>query len=69
MSKLIIDNQSSFSDLDAIEAVYIVMKQGRTSNNGKQYCYYTVFKSGECVASFLNKTSDRFVITDNGEVS
>lgn len=66
-SKFIIQNHSDLSDLDAIEMVMKVIKDGRISNDGKQYCYGTVFtKSNDgkkfAVWTHLNKKSDRFII-------
>ena len=43
MSKIIIENRSGVDDIGAIELVQKVMSAGRMSNEGKQYCYYTVF--------------------------
>jgi hypothetical protein len=68
MSKIIIENKSNLPDTDAVDLALRVMKGGRVSNFGKQYCYLTVVYNwqglgGEYqVASFLNKKSDRFVI-------
>ena len=63
MNKLIIKNQSQASDIEAVQLVLDIMKLGRISNNGTQYCYYTTHgKLG--VASYLNKESDRFVVED-----
>ena len=65
MGKLIIDNRSKkINDQEALEVIHMVMNSGRISNHGKQYCYYTVFGGKHGVSSFLNKKSDRFVITD-----
>jgi hypothetical protein len=69
MGKIIIDNRSSSSDETAIQFVHRVMENGRISNDGKQYCYATVFGATEnspaaAVCTDLNKKSDRFVITD-----
>jgi hypothetical protein len=68
MSKIIIENKSNLPDSDAVELAMRVMKGGRVSNFGKQYCYLTVVHNwngsgGEYqIGSFLNKKSDRFVI-------
>ena len=66
MNKIIIDNQTDLSDLEAVTLVSRVIEQGRTSNDGKQYCYGTriSIKSTEyMIWTDLNKRSDRFVIT------
>lgn len=44
MNKIIIQNYSGMDDISAIEYCIKVMKGGRVSNKGKQYCYVTVFK-------------------------
>lgn len=66
MNKLIIDNRTELTDFEAIELVGIVIKQGRISNDGKQYCYATALKiegTEYMIFTDLNKKSDRFVIT------
>jgi hypothetical protein len=69
MSKIIIENRSDLQDFDAVELALRVMEGGRVSNFGKQYCYLTVvhkWKGSDVeyqIASFLNKESDRFVIS------
>ena len=68
MGKMIIDNQSSADDIDALDMVQIVIAGGRISNNDKQYCYYTTMSYGGGrygVATDLNKQSDRFVVVDD----
>jgi len=67
MGKIIVDNRSALEDRDALQMVLDIVRAGRISNGGRQYCYLTVFhKGGElgdiCVASDLNKNSDRFVV-------
>ena len=67
MNKLIIDNRSTMSDFNALAYIKAVIEEGRISNEGKQYCYYTTFERGNMiigVSSFLNKKSDRFVVTE-----
>ena len=66
MNKLIIDNRTELTDLEAVTLVSKVINQGRVSNDGKQYCYATIAKVGGveyAVYTDLNKMSDRFVIT------
>ena len=66
MNKLIIDNRTELTDLEAVTLVSKVIGQGRISNDGKQYCYATIAKIGGveyAVYTDLNKMSDRFVIT------
>ena len=41
MNKLIIDNRTELTDFEAVTLVGKVIKQGRISNDGKQYCYGT----------------------------
>jgi len=70
MSKIIIDNQSEIiGDYAAVSLVCQVMERGKVSNNGKQHCYCTTFKSDKgqeniVIGSWLNKKSERFVIYD-----
>jgi len=66
MNKLIIDNRTELTDFESVILVTRVIKQGRISNNGKQYCYGTgiTIKDKEyMIWTDLNKKSDRFVIT------
>jgi type VI protein secretion system component Hcp len=65
MGKLIIENRSKVSDIEALQAVQMVMESGRISNQGKQYCYFSTTLNNLGIASFLNKKSDRFVVVDN----
>ncbi len=69
-SRIIIENRSRWSDEKALSYVSSVINKGRISNYGKQYCYYCVFGDPDggietTVASFLNKKSDRFVVSDS----
>lgn len=67
MSKIIIDNRSKLSDSDALHYVIDVIREGRISCNGDQYCYLTSWntvKGKIWVSTDLNKKSDRFVIVD-----
>jgi len=71
MSKMIIENRSKVSDLVCLEMVVDVINEGRVSNNCKQYCYATRFKTSEgpcLVFTDLNKRSDRFVICDDKNI-
>ena len=66
LNKLIIDNRTELTDLDVITLVGKVIKQGRISNDGKQYCYgtgITIEDKEYMIWTDLNKKSDRFVIT------
>lgn len=65
MSRIIINNQTKLSDSVALEMISQVVKLGRISNNGKQYCYLCVVPWDEVdyhVVSALNKNSDSFTI-------
>jgi len=68
MSRIIIENRSNLTDVDAVEHAQAVMREGRISGaEGKeQYCYLTTFNNDIHVSAFLNKSSDRLVVT--GEV-
>ena len=66
MNKLIIDNRTELSDINVVTLVGKVINQGRISNDNKQYCYGTgiTIKDKEyMIWTYLNKKSDRFVIT------
>jgi hypothetical protein len=60
MSRIIINNETSISDLEAMEYVKMVVLSGRISNGG--YCYLTTFKNGISVHATKNKKSDSFWI-------
>jgi hypothetical protein len=65
MGRIIINNRTELSEEDAILLVYQVIKMGRISNDGKQYCYVSAFGGDNnryCVATDLRKKSDSFVI-------
>jgi hypothetical protein len=65
MQKIVIKNESDLSIIDAMRLVESVIKNGRISNDGKQYCYLSVF---DCegieyhVTAGLNKLSDTFLV-------
>ena len=62
MDKIIIENQTDLPMIRAISYVAAVIREGRISNDGKQYCYATRFKGNIIVSTDLNKRSDRFVV-------
>ena len=67
MNKIIIENHSELPMDIVLVIVGKVMAEGRVSNNGKQYCYFTTFRGGEFdtgVATDLNKCSDKFTVAD-----
>lgn len=69
-NKLIIENRSDLSMEDCLDLAKAVVKQGRISNDDKQYTYLTVFMISDAddnmeeyhVASDLNKNSDKLTI-------
>jgi len=66
MNKLIIDNRTELSDINVVTLVAKVINQGRISNDNKQYCYgtgITIEDKEYMIWTYLNKKSDRFVIT------
>jgi len=66
MNKLIIDNRTELSDINVVTLVGKVINQGRISNDNKQYCYgtgITIEDKEYMIWTYLNKKSDRFVIT------
>jgi len=62
MDKVIIENQTDQPMIRILAYVSAVIRQGRISNDGKQYCYATRFKGNIVVVTDLNKKSDRFVV-------
>ena len=67
MSKLIIRNLSSVSDVKALDFVQHVLKLGRISNHDTQYCSATLFGEvpNQCVVyTDKNKKSDKFIVND-----
>lgn len=62
MGKIIIHNDTDMDDIEAIWYVLEVMRDGRVSNFGKQYCYATRWSSGIVVMAGQNDKSDRFVV-------
>ncbi len=65
MNRIIINNKTDLSDIDAIGMVTAVIKEGRCSNDNMQYCYLTSFKSNKKhyqVSTDLRIRSDSFTI-------
>lgn len=63
MSRIIINNKSDLTDIEAMRMTLNVMKMGRISNDGKQYCYLTASAHNEYhIVSDLRKKSDSFTI-------
>ncbi len=65
MQKVIIKNESDLLIIDAMRLVEGVIKNGRISNNNKQYCYLSVYEidgSEYHVTARSNKDSDTFLI-------
>ena len=70
MDKLIIENRAGIPWLDVLRYVDCVINMGRISNDGKQYCYASTFKTPAgtiVVASYLNEHSDRLVVYLEGQ--
>lgn len=63
MSKIIIKNQTEIDDISVLTLVQRVIKIGRISNNGKQFCYLSSFEIENKeyhIVTDLNKCSDGF---------
>lgn len=60
--RIIIEDRSALEPRAALDMVADVIDKGRISDDGRQYCYLTVFNNGHAVASSRNKASDRFVV-------
>lgn len=63
MNKLILENRTDMSWAKALPYIQAIVDRGRISNHGKQHCYHTVFNDGVAVSSFLNKKSERLVVS------
>jgi hypothetical protein len=64
MSKIIIQNDSTRSDIQALQYVISVIRGGRISDHGKSYCFASTFLDGVVVMATRNGKSDRFVVRD-----
>ncbi len=69
MQKLILENQSDATWEQFLEMVKEIIKEGKVSNDEKQFCYVTTFRvvgfnveKKYCVVSDLNKESDKLTI-------
>jgi len=66
--KIIVNNRSKLiSDAKALDLVSDVIQSGRESNDGKSYCYLSVYnyKGREIgISATVNKSSDRFDVWD-----
>ena len=60
--KIIIDIRDNISTTDALMRVAQVIEDGRTSNNGKNYCYISVWPNNQAVNATRNKKSDTFIV-------
>lgn len=67
-NKLIIRNYTDLEDFEAISYVRAVIAEGKISDEGRQYCYVTTFKSGYKVICDRRKNSDThtfYVLKEN----
>lgn len=65
MGKIIIENSSTLPIEKAINMIHNVIEKGKVSNNGKQYCYLTIFRFDNIeygVSCSMNKKSFRFIV-------
>lgn len=60
--KIIIDIRDNIPTTDALMRVAQVIEDGRTSNNGKNYCYISVWPNNQAVNATRNKKSDTFIV-------
>ena len=56
--KIIIRNYTDLEDFEAISYIRAVISEGKISDNGRQYCYLTTFKSGYKVITDRRKNSN-----------
>lgn len=59
--RIIVENRSEFPMEHVLILVARVIKEGRISGGGEEYCYYTQFANGVGIETYKNKKSDRFV--------
>jgi len=62
MEKIIIENRTTLTMERVLPFVASVLSMGRISNYETQYCYHTHFADDIGVATFKNKSSDRFIV-------
>jgi hypothetical protein len=64
--RIILNNNSIKSDIEAMNLVASVMQEGLISDFGKAYCYVTVFRSAGIVvyAKKNSETSHTFNVLD-----
>lgn len=70
MGRIIINNKSDLTDFKATELVLSVIKSGRISNDGKQYCYLSTYEASDAeyhVVTDLRKGSDSFTVYKSKE--
>lgn len=67
MSKVIIQNEASCDDAQALQYVMTVIRGGRISDHGRAYCFVTTFVDGVVVAAMRNAQSDRFIVRDEAK--
>ena len=60
--KIIIEINDGISTTDALMRVAQVIEDGRTSNNGKNYCYISAWPNNQIVYAKKNKNSDTFKV-------
>lgn len=69
MRKITIEIDDDIEDLTAMWAALNVVRYGRVSDNGRQYCFVTTFKNG--VKVFTRRTragTDVFHVTKGSEL-
>lgn len=65
-SRIIINNESTLSDIDAINRVQEVISFGKISesNKGSQYCFVTSFDDCTVLCALTNTGTNTFYIQD-----
>ncbi len=64
--KLIVRNLTDKPMSDVLWYVGTVIRGGRVSDDGKCYCYVTVFEDGTTCSATRNKNSDTIVVSNGG---
>lgn len=66
--RYIVEVRDAIPVASAFEYCRAVAWGGRVSGNGKQHCYYSVFRDGTAVSCIKRGKSERFIVSRNGVV-
>lgn len=66
MNRIIINNKTSLSDMEALDMIKQIIAIGRVSNDGKQYCYGTTFENHMVVTDHVDGRDTFHICEKNG---